>query len=49
MLSRYTVSKFNRNWNKINKTLPQLFKDNLLCAAVSTIKINTVFFSLPEE
>ena len=35
---RYDVSKYNRNWPKINKTLPQLFEDNLLCAAVCTIK-----------
>ena len=31
---RYDVSKYNTNWPKINKTLPQLFEDNLLCAAV---------------
>ena len=35
---RYTVSVYDPNWRKINKTLPQLFEDNLLCAAVCTIK-----------
>ena len=35
---RYTVSVYDPNWRKINKTLPQLFQDNLLCAAVCTIK-----------
>ena len=37
---RYDVSKYNTNWPKINKTLPQLFQDNLLCAAVCIVQSN---------
>ena len=37
---RYTVSVYDPNWRKINKTLPQLFQDNLLCAAVCIVQSN---------
>ena len=45
----YTVTKDDQYWPRINKSLPHLFQDNLLCAAVcSTIKIHLVVHSLLE-
>ena len=37
---RYNVSDFDERKPIITKSLPQLFQDNLLCAAVCTIKSN---------